>query len=127
MNAAGRAYAVRFLSSMGAYVVLLLLLSIYLLRSNPDAWWRGLIAVLPVIPAGLVVLAVVRYVGCMDELQRRIHFDAAAFAAITTALLTFTWGLLENAGFPRLSMLWVLPLMCALWGIGAAVAARRYR
>ncbi len=84
-------------------------------------------AVLPAIPAALVVLAVVRYVERMDELQRRIQLGAAGFAAIATALLTFTWGLLENAGFPRISMIWVFPLMCALWGIGAAVVAYRYR
>lgn len=126
MNAATRSYMVRFFSAMGAYVALLLL-SIYVLQRNPEAWWRGLVAVLPAIPATLVVLAVVRYVERMDELQRRIHLGALGFAAAVTALLTFTWGLLENAGFPRISMLWVFPLMCALWGIGAAVAAYRYR
>ena len=111
---------------MGPYVALLLL-SIYLLQRNPEAWWRGLAAVLPAIPAALVVLAVVRYVERLDELQRRIHLGALAFAAGVTAILTFTWGLLENAGFPTISMLWVFPLMCALWGVGAAVAAYRYR
>lgn len=126
VNAAGRAYMVRFLSAMGAYVVLLLL-SIYLLQPKPEGWWRGLVAVLPAIPATLVVLAVVRYVERLDELQRRIHLSALGFAAAATAILTFTWGLLENAGFSRISMLWVFPLMCALWGIGAAVASYRYR
>ena len=126
MNAAGRAYMVQFLSAMGAYVVLLLL-SIYLLQRNPEAGWRELVAALPAIPATLVVLAVVRYVERMDELQRRIQLGAAGFAAIATALLTFTWGLLENAGVPRISMIWVFPLMCALWGVGAAVATYRYR
>jgi hypothetical protein len=126
MNAAARTYLIQFLSAMGAYVVLMLL-SIYLLQRNPEAGWRGLVAVLPAIPATLVVLAVVRFVERMDELQRRIQLVAAGFAAGATAVLTFTWGLLENAGFPRLSMLWVFPLMCALWGIGAAVATYRYR
>ncbi len=126
MNAAVRSYMVQFFSAMGAYVVLMLL-SLYLLQRNPEVWWRGLVAVLPAIPATLVVLAVVRYVERMDELQRRIQLAAAGFAAAATAVLTFTWGLLENAGFPRLSMLWVFPLTCALWGVGAAVASYRYR
>jgi hypothetical protein len=60
-------------------------------------------------------------------MQRRIQFDAIAFAAGATAILTFTWGLLENAGFPHLSLIWVLPLMAALWGIAAGVSAARYR
>ena len=126
MNSAARTYTIQSLGAMGAYVVLMLL-SIYLLQRNPEAGWRGLVAVLPAIPATLMVLAVVRYVERMDELQRRIQLVAAGFAGAATALLTVTWGLLENAGFPRLSMLWVFPLMCGLWGIGAAVAAYRYR
>jgi hypothetical protein len=86
-----------------------------------------MVAVLPMIPTVLALLALIRFLGRMDELQRRIHFDAIAFAAGGAAILTFTWGLLENAGFPHLSLIWVLPLMAALWGIGAGVSAARYR
>ena len=126
MNAAARAYTVQFLSAMGAYVVVLLL-SIALLEHNPAAPWRGLVAALPAIPTILGLLVFVRFLGRMDELQRRIHFGAIAFAAGATAILTFTWGLLENAGFPHISLIWVLPLMAALWGVGAGVTAARYR
>ena len=126
MNAAARAYMVQFLSAMVAYVILLLL-SIYLLENNPTAPWRGVVAALPAIPTILGLLAFIRYLGRMDELQRRIQLDAISFAAGATAILTFTWGLLENAGFPHLSLIWVLPLMAVLWGIAAGVAAARYR
>ena len=126
MNSAGRTYTIQFLGAMTAYVVLLVV-SIYLLENNPTAPWRGMVAVLPMIPTVLALLALIRFLGRMDELQRRIHFDAIAFAAGATAILTFTWGLLENAGFPHLSLIWVLPLMAALWGVGAGVSAARYR
>lgn len=126
MNKAARTYMIQFLSAMGAYVILVIV-SITLLKSNPTAPWRGLVAVLPVIPASVVVLAVVRYIGRMDELQRLIQLDALGAAFGATALLTFTWGLLENAGFPHLSLIWVLPLMAVLWGVGVGVAAYRYR
>lgn len=126
MNSAARAYTIQFLSAMAAYVVLLIV-SVYLLENNPTAPWRGFVAVLPAIPTVLGLLAFIRFLGRMDELQRRIHFDAIAFAAGTTAILTFTWGLLENAGFPHISLIWVLPLMAALWGIGAGVSTARYR
>jgi hypothetical protein len=63
----------------------------------------------------------------MDELQRRIQLEALALASDGTALLTFSYGFLENVGFPHLSLFWVLPLMCALWGLGAGVAGRKYR
>jgi hypothetical protein len=125
MNAAARTYIVQFLGAMGAYI-LLLLLSVYLLQNNPTSPWRGVVAALPVLPTCLALLVFVRYLGRMDELQRRIQLDAIAFAAGATAILTFTWGLLENAGFPHLSLIWVLPLLVMLWGMATAVAARRY-
>jgi len=63
----------------------------------------------------------------MDELQRRIHLEALGFAFGATAILTFAYGFLENAGLPRLSYIWILPAMVVLWGVGAAVASWRYR
>ena len=126
MNSAARTYMIQFLSAMAAYVVLLFV-SIALLENNPTAPWRGLVAALPAIPTILGLLAFIRFLGRMDKLQRRIHFDAIAFAAGATAILTFTWGLLENAGFPHLSLIWVLPLMAVLWGIGGGISAARYR
>jgi hypothetical protein len=126
MPSAARTYTIQFLSAMGAYVALLLL-SIFVLEHNPTAPWRAVVAALPVLPTCLALLVFVRYLGRMDELQRRIQLDAIAFAAGATAILTFTWGLLENAGFPHLSLIWVLPLLVALWGLATAVASWRYR
>ena len=45
--------------------------------------------------------AFVRFLGRMDELQRRIHLEALGFAFGATAILTFAFGLMENAGLPR--------------------------
>ncbi|MGH2491171.1 MAG: hypothetical protein ACRDF9_06635 [Candidatus Limnocylindria bacterium] len=44
--------------------------------------------------------------------------EAVAFAFAATALLTFTYGLLENIAFPRISLTWILPLMIVLWTLG---------
>jgi hypothetical protein len=44
-----------------------------------------------------------------------------------TGLLTVTWGFLGLAGLPRLPVVWVFPILIWLWGIGAAMAARRYQ
>jgi hypothetical protein len=43
-------------------------------------------------------------------------------AGAVTAGLTFTYGFLEGAGFPKLSMFWVWGLMGGTW---AAVAGLR--
>lgn len=126
MNSAARTYLIQFGAATIVYVVLLIV-SIGLIQANPNASWRYAVAVLPVIPAIFGALALVRYVGKIDELQRRIQLDGFAFSFGVTAILTFTYGFLENAGLPPISFIWVLPLMIFLWGIGTAIASARYR
>lgn len=118
-------YVIEFGGAMLAYVVLLPL-SIYAYRAVDQDALRAIIAVVPVVPTLLGLVAVLRAIRRMDELERRVHFEAVAFAFAATALLTFTYGLLENVDFPRISLTWVLPLMVALWGLGQALARRRY-
>lgn len=125
MNRAGKAYVLQFGGSMLAYVVVLLI-SISIINQNPTAPWRFALALAPVIPAFFALLAFVRYLGRMDELQRRIQFEAFGLSFGATGILTFAYGFLENVGFPQINLIWVLPLMIALWGIGVAIASRRY-
>jgi ABC-type cobalamin transport system permease subunit len=126
MNKAGRAYAIEFGSAMLAYMVVLVV-SILLIQRDPQSLWRYPLAVAPVVPAIFALVAFVRFLGRIDELQRRIHLEGIGLSFVATAILTFAYGFLEGVGFPRLSYIWVLPLMVALWGIGAAIASRRYR
>jgi hypothetical protein len=62
----------------------------------------------------------------MDELQRKLQFEALALAFAGTALLTFGYGFLEGVGLPRLSMFVVWPLMAALWVVGVFIGRVRY-
>ena len=107
--------------------MMLLLGSVTLLRANPDASWRYGIAVVPVLPAALVVYLFVRRLARTDELQKRIQTEAFGFALGGTALLTFTYGFLEGAGLPHLNWTFILPLIAALWGVGTAIFTFRYR
>lgn len=126
MNSAGKRYMVEFGGAMLAYMVVLVL-SILIIHRIPDSPWRVLVALAPVVPAFFGLLAFVRFLGRADELQRQIQLEAIAFGAGATALSTFAYGFLENVGFPHLSFIYVLPLLCIFWGIGAAIAARKYR
>ena len=118
-------YIIEFSGAMLAYVVLLPL-SIYAYRAVDQDALRAIIALVPVVPTLMGLIAILRGIRRMDELERRVHFEAVAFAFAATALLTFTYGLLENVDFPRISLTWILPLMVALWGLGQVVARRRY-
>ena len=124
---ASRLYLKEFGGAMVAYVVVLIV-SITLINISPNAaWWRVPLALTPVIPIIFAMIAYMRFMRRIDEMQRRIQFEALAFGFASAGIITFSYGFLENVGFPHISWLWVWPLMMALWGIGGAIAARRYR
>lgn len=83
---------------------------------------RTLLLLSPAIPLLLAIWAIVRQFGRMDEFVRLRSLENFAIAGAVTAGLTFTYGFLETAGFPKLSMFWVWGLMGATW---AAVAGLR--
>jgi hypothetical protein len=101
--------------------------SVTVLRGNPDASWRYVVAVIPVLPVALVVYLFIRRIARLDELQRRIQIEAFGFALGATALLTFAYGFLEGVGMPHLNWTYILPLIAALWAVGTAVITFRYR
>ena len=75
-----------------------------------------------------LIVAIARPMRHYDELQRRVHLEAFAFAFVATAILGTTYGFLINAGLPEIDWgSWIWPGMVALWVIGLAIANRRYR
>ncbi len=126
MKKAGRTYTLEFGGAMTLYV-LAVVLSIFLLRFTTGSPWAYPVAVLPVVPLGLAMMAFLRFLNRMDELQRRIQLTAVAFSLAAVIMVTVTYGFLENAGLPRLSWIWIGPMAIGLWGLSLAVATRRYR
>ena len=124
-RSAARAYTRELGLAMAAYVIVVLV-SIKLVGGLEQPI-KTLVALTPLVPAGLALFAYLRFLSRMDELGRRIQLEALAFGFGAAGMLTFAYGFLENAGFPQLSYIWVFPLMIALWGIGGAIASYRYR
>lgn len=121
---------IRYLIEMIVVFVLysvLLLLSLGWLSAHPINPWRIPVALIPMLPSLLIVMAVVRYLRRVDELQRQIQLEALGFAFAGTAIITFGYGFLEGVGFPRVSAFVVWPIMSALWLLGTVVFSRRYR
>ena len=122
---AARIYTRDFLVAMLAYAV-----AVWISVSVPttvDPVFRIPLVLVPLIPAAFALRAYLRFLSRMDELGQRIQLEALAIGFGAAGMLTFAYGFLEHAGFPRLSYVWVFPLMIALWGIGGAIATRRYR
>ncbi|MEM8533158.1 MAG: hypothetical protein AAGF95_20095 [Chloroflexota bacterium] len=126
MNQVEKSYFREFSIAMVAYAITLIsvLLLLPLLGESP---WRFLLVLIPILPIGYGLRAFLRYLDGLDELQRRIQLAGVTFAAGVTGLLTFSYGLLEMAGLPPLSWVWVLPLLILSWGVGAALARQKYQ
>ena len=120
-------FVIEFTVSMIAYVIVLMA-SIWILgMSMVEGGWKTMVALMPMVPGAAVAISVLRQVRVSDELQRRIQLEALSLAFGGTALATFSYGFLENVGYPKLSMFFVWPLMAVLWIIGGIVSGRRFR
>ncbi len=62
-----------------------------------------------------------------DELQRKINYQALAFAYSGTLIITLGYSLLEGIALPHLGHLWVCALMVVLWSVGLILSSRRYQ
>jgi hypothetical protein len=122
----------RYYLEMGAALILYMLVltaSVIATQYLTDANMilRSVVALTPVIPAGLMCWSIVRNMRRMDEMHLRIQFEALGFAFAASALLTFSYGFLENIGAPHISWTCVWPLMGAMWIVGLQIARRRYQ
>ena len=125
MDANVKRYLKEFIGSMAGYSAMVPL-SVWLLHGHERTPLGYAIAFLPIIPSVFALLAFLRFFRGLDELQRRIQLEAVAFSFLATCLITLTWAFQQNAGLPRFDVSWVAPLLIVLWGIGAAIAKRRY-
>jgi hypothetical protein len=121
-----RRYLKGFLLSLGAYMVVLVI-SLRVVHAFPEARWRYVVAVTPMVPMFFLLWVYLWYLRHIDELQRQIQLEGLGFAFAGTALITFGYGFLQTVGFPDVSWFMVWPIMGALWGIGHGIAARRFR
>ena len=103
----------------------LLVLAIRVGRPLEEGILRTLLLVSPMLGFGLMLWAIARHIGRVDEYIRRLLLESVALGAGVTAGLSVTYGFLESAGFPRLSMFSVWGVMCAATML--ACALRWYR
>ncbi|MGO2959680.1 MAG: hypothetical protein ACTIDN_11700 [Acetobacter sp.] len=109
------------------YCVLLFFFIFLFTHQKLNGLWQPAAALLPMIPGCAFCWVVIREFRRIDELQRKIQFDALVFSFTGTALLTFSYGFLEIVGFPSLSLFVVWPVMALLWNIGIVWAKRHYQ
>ncbi len=126
MNESCKLYRKQSLFALVLYAVVLVI-SIGIISHFHLGWWRIPIAITPVLPCLLFVRAFVAMMDSFDELEKRIALQSLAFAFAATAVLTLTYGFLQNVGLPDVNWVWVWPLMGSLFMVGKVIAQRRYR
>ncbi len=110
-----------------AYTLLLVASILILKNIELSKLWQVIITLLPAIPTAFVILAIMRMLIDSDELQQRIQLFATAFSAALTGFITFSYGFLENVGFPKFSTFLIFPMLVAFWGISLAYFSRKYQ
>ena len=115
--------------SVGAAVVFLVAiprLGLFIAQHSGEPAVAWLVA-LPGIGLTAVAVAAMRSVRRMDELERRIHGEAMAFAFLCSVLLVTSCGFLNVAGLPTPPIEWLSPIMVSCWVVGLLLAVKRYR
>ncbi len=123
---AHRRYLREFWIAIVAYAVILSA-SVYGLNHGVAGPAKYLVAVLPALPLVAVFIAGVRWLQATDEYQRQTTITAMAIAGAATALICVTYGFLENAGLPRMSVWISYLLFMSIWGIATPILQRTPR
>jgi len=126
MKAYMKRYGWEFGLSMLAYTIIMIS-STYILKRYEVGIYHWPLAVAPAVPLWFAVWAYIRAVREMDELQRKIHFEAIAFSAAVTLVSFSTLGFAEVRGLNHPWTILTWPVMCFSYGVGLAIFTRKYR
>jgi len=107
----GKKYLRELMGSLALYMVLLFA-AIRWGRPMDEGLARTLVLLSPMIGFFAALWVIARHVGRIDEYQRMRLLENVALAAAITAGLTFSYGFLETAGYPKLSMFTVWCVLC---------------
>jgi hypothetical protein len=120
----GRRYLAEFIVGVLTYMIL-----VPVSVSNVEhvtGWLKYIVAIAPTFGASIMVVAMVRFVLTMDELQRQTFVVAGAITLLVTLVVTLAIGFLENAGIPHVNMTFVWPIAVVSWAIAMPFVRRRY-
>ena len=104
-------YLRELMSALGLYIVLLVA-AITFGRPMAPGVLRTAFLLSPMIGFGAAIWAIVRQIQRVDEFVRMRLLENISLGAAITAGLTFSYGFLETAGYPKLSMFTVWCVLC---------------
>lgn len=118
-----------------AVATVVYIIDLLLAKRHPE--WsvtvRATLALAPLVPGLLYIRAWMRFIGGMDELQRRIQLEAWLFSAIGTVLVAIAISTLNSSGVQLgdlghgLGIGRAFLVSLVLWMIGSAIANCRFK
>jgi len=111
-----KAYLKEMMGSLALYGVLLAA-AIHWGRPMEQGVARTVVLLSPMIGFCAALWAIARHFSRIDEYMRMRLLENVALGAGLTAGLTFTYGFLETAGYPKLSMFTVWCVLCGSVGV----------
>lgn len=125
---AGRRYTRGMMLAGGLYVGLVVLGVTVINRMSPPHWLVIVLALLPVLPALLMLRTYLTFFRALDEFQRRVQSEAALITLGVLTIAAFGYGFLEAwAGFPHVPLIWAIPAVIITWGVSAFFVRARYK
>jgi hypothetical protein len=114
------AYLKELFGSLAVYMVVLFA-AIHWGKPMPEGWLRTVVLLSPMIGFLLMIWAIARHIGRIDEYMRQLILETLSISAAITAAITFSYGFLETAGYPKISMFTVWTIMGASWAVVCGV------
>ena len=105
----------------------LLALAVKLTPGLENSLYGYIVALLPMIPGLFLAYGMVNITSKLDEMERRILLQAAAFSFIFTLILLLSFGLLSLVGIPQPDPIYISLLMIILLAVGKIWGNWRYR
>jgi hypothetical protein len=113
-------YFGELLGAMALYYGAMVWRHSYGLAHHENGPLKTVMMLLPMLPAILAALAILRFYQRMDEMQQRATLETVALAAAFGALTSLALGFAQDAGAPHIGIIWAWPLMGIGWLIVAA-------
>lgn len=94
--------------------------------ADPLTLVNWLVMALPIIPAVFLGLGLIKAINKLDELERKIIYEAASFSFVVTFLALMGFGFFTRADIQVTNPLYISLFMAVLLLIGKLLGNRRY-
>lgn len=90
--------------------------------------WSLTAIIAPILGGALMLVAIVRHFGRVDEMIRGVMAEAALYTLIALMLGSLTVGFLQlKQLLPPINGVWLAPTGAAIWGLFTALVQRRFQ